>query len=68
MCDRSFKEWQKVSRTERAKWLDILVHQDLLINIVGINDTTPKLMGCAIAGMSAGLGFVVAQSMLHAVE
>jgi len=41
--------------------------QNFLINIVGINGTTPKLMGCAIAGTSTGLGFVVAQSTLNAI-
>jgi hypothetical protein len=41
--------------------------QNFLIDIVGITDGTPDLMGCAIAGSSTALGFGVAQSGLNMV-
>ena len=41
--------------------------QNFLIDVVGIHDTTPQLMGCAIAGTSTGLGFLAAQSTLNAI-
>ena len=41
--------------------------QNFLIDVVGIHDTTPQLMGCAIAGTSTGLGFVAAQTTLNAI-
>jgi len=41
--------------------------QNFLFDIVGIHDTTPQLMGCAIAGTSTSLGFVAAQSTLNAI-
>lgn len=39
-----------------------LPEQNFLINIVGIQDGTPDLVGCAIAGSSTSLGFMTAQS------
>lgn len=39
-----------------------LPDQNFLINIVGIQDGTPDLVGCAIAGSSTSLGFMTAQS------
>jgi hypothetical protein len=44
-----------------------LPEQNFLINIVGITDETPDLVGCAIAGTSTSLGFMTAQSALNAV-
>lgn len=44
-----------------------LPEQNFLINIVGIQDATPALAGCAIAGSSTGLGFGVSQSALNIV-
>jgi hypothetical protein len=41
--------------------------QNFLFDVVGIHDTTPQLMGCAIAGTSTGLGFVAAQTTLNAI-
>jgi hypothetical protein len=42
-----------------------LPSQNFLIDIVGIHDGTPDLLGCAIAGSSTGLGFGVAQSFMN---
>jgi hypothetical protein len=42
-----------------------LPDQNFLINIVGIQDGTPNLVGCAIAGTSTSLGFMTAQSALN---
>jgi hypothetical protein len=39
-----------------------LPDQNFLINVVGIQDGTPDLVGCAIAGSSTSLGFMTAQS------
>lgn len=39
--------------------------ENFLIDIVGITDSTPDLMGCAIAGSSTALGFGVAQTGLN---
>lgn len=44
-----------------------LPDQNFLIDIVGITDGTPDLMGCAIAGSSTALGFGVAQTGLNIV-
>lgn len=44
-----------------------LPDQNFLIDIVGITDGTPDLMGCAIAGSSTALGFGVAQTGLNFV-
>mmetsp|Transcript_27868 Transcript_27868/g.42906 ORF Transcript_27868/g.42906 Transcript_27868/m.42906 type:complete len:297 (+) Transcript_27868:51-941(+) len=44
-----------------------LPDQNFLINIVGIQDGTPDLVGCAIAGSSTSLGFLTAQSAMNAV-
>lgn len=41
--------------------------ENFLIEIVGITDSTPDLMGCAIAGSSTALGFGVAQTGLNMV-
>lgn len=38
-----------------------LPNQNFLIDIVGITDSTPDIMGCAIAGSSTSLGFMSAQ-------
>lgn len=44
-----------------------LPQQNFLIDIVGIPDGTPDLVGCAIAGSSTALGFVTAQSGFNIV-
>merc|ERR1712113_782066 len=44
-----------------------LPSQNFLIDIVGIKDGTPDLVGCAIAGSSTSLGFVAAQSGLNVI-
>jgi hypothetical protein len=44
-----------------------LPDQNMLINIVGIQDGTPDLVGCAIAGSSTALGFMTAQSGMNMV-
>lgn len=44
-----------------------LPDQNFLINMVGIQDGTPDLVGCAIAGSSTSLGFVTAQSGLNLI-
>mmetsp|Transcript_10734 Transcript_10734/g.16456 ORF Transcript_10734/g.16456 Transcript_10734/m.16456 type:complete len:280 (-) Transcript_10734:167-1006(-) len=44
-----------------------LPSQNFLIDIVGIKDGTPDLLGCAIAGSSTSLGFVAAQSGLNMI-
>jgi hypothetical protein len=44
-----------------------LPDQNFLIDVVGIKEGTPDLVGCAIAGTSTSLGFVSAQSALNAV-
>jgi len=44
-----------------------LPQQNFLINVVGIKDGTPDLVGCAIAGTSTSLGFVAAQSGLNMI-
>jgi hypothetical protein len=44
-----------------------LPDQNMLINIVGIQDGTPDLVGCAIAGSSTSLGFISAQSGMNMV-
>jgi hypothetical protein len=44
-----------------------LPEQNFLLNVVGIQDGTPDLSGCAIAGSSTALGFGVAQSGLNMV-
>mmetsp|Transcript_25182 Transcript_25182/g.33422 ORF Transcript_25182/g.33422 Transcript_25182/m.33422 type:complete len:302 (-) Transcript_25182:144-1049(-) len=42
-----------------------LPEQNFLIDVVGITESTPELMGCAIAGTSTSLGFGVAQTGLN---
>lgn len=42
-----------------------LPDQNFLINIVGIQDGTPDLVGCAIAGSSTSLGFITSQSAFN---
>jgi hypothetical protein len=44
-----------------------LPDQNFLINFVGIQDGTPDLVGCAIAGSSTSLGFLTAQSGLNVI-
>jgi hypothetical protein len=44
-----------------------LPDQNFLINIVGIQDGTPDLVGCAIAGSSTSLGFMTAQSAFNVI-
>jgi len=44
-----------------------LPEQNFLIKAVGIQDGTPDLVGCAIAGSSTSLGFVSAQSALNMI-
>jgi hypothetical protein len=44
-----------------------LPDQNFLIDIVGIQDGTPDLTGCAIAGTSTALGFVTAQSAFNVI-
>jgi hypothetical protein len=44
-----------------------LPDQNFLIDIVGIQDGTPDLTGCAIAGTSTGLGFISAQSAFNVI-
>jgi hypothetical protein len=44
-----------------------LPEQNFLLDIIGIQDGTPDLTGCAIAGSSTALGFGVAQSGLNII-
>jgi len=44
-----------------------LPDQNFLIDIVGIQDGTPDLTGCAIAGTSTGLGFLAAQTPMNMI-
>lgn len=44
-----------------------LPDQNFLINIVGIPDGTPDLVGCGIAGSSTALGFVASQSVFNVI-
>ena len=44
-----------------------LPEQNFLIKAVGIQDGTPDLLGCAIAGSSTSLGFLSAQSGLNMI-
>jgi hypothetical protein len=44
-----------------------LPEQNFLINLVGIQDGTHALVGCAIAGTSTGLGFIASQSTLNMI-
>mmetsp|Transcript_11137 Transcript_11137/g.23476 ORF Transcript_11137/g.23476 Transcript_11137/m.23476 type:complete len:290 (-) Transcript_11137:81-950(-) len=44
-----------------------LPSQNFLVGAVGIQDGTPDLVGCAIAGTSTSLGFVTAQSGMNMV-
>lgn len=44
-----------------------LPSQNFLIDIVGITEGTPDLLGCAIAGSSTSLGFGVSQSAMNFV-
>jgi len=44
-----------------------LPDQNFLIDIVGIQDGTPDLTGCAIAGTSTGLGFIAAQTPMNVI-
>lgn len=44
-----------------------LPHQNFLINIVGITDGTPDLVGCGIAGSSTALGFFTSQSVFNVI-
>jgi len=44
-----------------------LPDQNFLINLVGIQDDTPDLVGCALAGSSTALGFMTSQSVFNVV-
>ncbi|KAG7362895.1 hypothetical protein IV203_026255 [Nitzschia inconspicua] len=44
-----------------------LPDQNFLINLVGIKDGTPDLVGCAIAGSSTSLGFLTSQSVFNII-
>lgn len=44
-----------------------LPDQNFLIDMFGIKDGTPDLMGCAIAGSSTAMGFLAAQSVENVV-
>ena len=44
-----------------------LPDQNFLINIVGIPDGTPDLVGCGIAGSSTALGFLTSQSVFNVI-
>eukprot|EP00537_Pseudo-nitzschia_pungens_P001156 CAMPEP_0172368672 /NCGR_PEP_ID=MMETSP1060-20121228/28656_1 /TAXON_ID=37318 /ORGANISM="Pseudo-nitzschia pungens, Strain cf. cingulata" /LENGTH=301 /DNA_ID=CAMNT_0013093343 /DNA_START=114 /DNA_END=1019 /DNA_ORIENTATION=+ len=44
-----------------------LPNQNFLINIVGIPDGTPDLVGCGIAGSSTALGFMTSQSVFNVI-
>ncbi|KAL3907946.1 MAG: hypothetical protein SGILL_008670, partial [Bacillariaceae sp.] len=44
-----------------------LPDQNFLINLVGISDGTPDLVGCAIAGSSTSLGFLTSQSVFNVI-
>lgn len=44
-----------------------LPEQNFLIKAVGIQDGTPDLLGCAIAGSSTSLGFLSAQSGMNMI-
>lgn len=44
-----------------------LPDQNFLINIVGIPDGTPDLVGCAIAGTSTSMGFFASQSVFNVI-
>lgn len=44
-----------------------LPEQNFLIKAVGIQDGTPDLLGCAIAGSSTSLGFLSAQSGMNII-
>jgi len=44
-----------------------LPDQNFLINVVGIQDGTPDLVGSMIAGTSTSMGFVAAQSVLNGI-
>lgn len=44
-----------------------LPDQNFLINVVGIQDGTPDLVGCAIAGSSTSLGFLTTQSLFNVI-
>jgi hypothetical protein len=44
-----------------------LPDQNFLIEFVGIQDGTPDLTGCAIAGASTSLGFMSAQSAMNTI-
>lgn len=44
-----------------------LPSQNFLIDVVGITDSTPDLMGCVIAGSSTSLGFAASQSAMNVV-
>jgi hypothetical protein len=44
-----------------------LPDQNFLINLVGIQDGSPDLVGCAIAGSSTCLGFMASQSVFNVI-
>ena len=44
-----------------------LPSQNFLIDVVGIKDGTPDLLGCGIAGSSTAMGFAVAQSTFNMI-
>mmetsp|Transcript_22646 Transcript_22646/g.53584 ORF Transcript_22646/g.53584 Transcript_22646/m.53584 type:complete len:318 (+) Transcript_22646:2553-3506(+) len=44
-----------------------LPDQNFLLPVVGIQDGTPDLVGCAIAGSSTSLGFLTAQSAFNVI-
>ena len=44
-----------------------LPHQNFLIDVVGIQEGTPDVVGAAIAGTSTALGFTTAQSGMNVI-
>ena len=44
-----------------------LPDQNFLINVVGIPDGTPDLVGCVIAGTSTSMGFLTSQSVFNVI-
>jgi hypothetical protein len=44
-----------------------LPSQNFLIDVVGITDGTPDIVGCAIAGTSTTMGFATSQTALNVI-
>lgn len=44
-----------------------LPSQNFLIDVVGITDGTPDIVGCAIAGTSTSMGFATSQTALNVI-